>query len=293
MYSCLCFLQYNGKLQQFGAVGNLLRGTPSATSSDVTRKVTEVILAAGDKAVAAFWEFTSSYFLCTASSVVGCNKLVSHVAFHLISDMASNENWQAAFDVYHCLRIFGISNLVKCECLPNTRIHTVPFAVEVCMKSANINVAVEVMRSQMWLSGGSQNDLKERIMCAVNVGIQCVKCGMFDEAIECIEALSSFVDEEHHSVVVSFGNNIVNLLLQNSRSDRALELCIKLIEANLCSLPSLSLVLQSQTEQEAARNLCRIAYKKGVYGSLAVNGCLLYTSPSPRDATLSRMPSSA
>ena len=29
------------------------------------------------------------------------------------------------------------------------------------------------------------------------------------------------------------------------------------------------------------------------YGSMLCNGCLLYTSPSPRDATLSRMPSSA
>ena len=29
------------------------------------------------------------------------------------------------------------------------------------------------------------------------------------------------------------------------------------------------------------------------YGPNAFNGCLLYTSPSPRDATLSRMPSSA
>ena len=28
-------------------------------------------------------------------------------------------------------------------------------------------------------------------------------------------------------------------------------------------------------------------------GSVCINGCLLYTSPSPRDATLSRMPSSA
>ena len=29
------------------------------------------------------------------------------------------------------------------------------------------------------------------------------------------------------------------------------------------------------------------------YKILEINGCLLYTSPSPRDATLSRMPSSA
>ena len=34
-------------------------------------------------------------------------------------------------------------------------------------------------------------------------------------------------------------------------------------------------------------------YTKGDFLSTAYNICLLYTSPSPRDATLSRMPSSA
>ena len=37
----------------------------------------------------------------------------------------------------------------------------------------------------------------------------------------------------------------------------------------------------------------RAEVQKNVFGSLLVNYCLLYTSPSPRDATLSRMPSSA
>ena len=32
---------------------------------------------------------------------------------------------------------------------------------------------------------------------------------------------------------------------------------------------------------------------EGPYGKHVTKGCLLYTSPSPRDATLSRMPSSA
>ena len=32
---------------------------------------------------------------------------------------------------------------------------------------------------------------------------------------------------------------------------------------------------------------------KDVYVTMLPGGCLLYTSPSPRDATLSRMPSSA
>ena len=37
-----------------------------------------------------------------------------------------------------------------------------------------------------------------------------------------------------------------------------------------------------------------VGVKDGVIAALGrVEGCLLYTSPSPRDATLSRMPSSA
>ena len=35
------------------------------------------------------------------------------------------------------------------------------------------------------------------------------------------------------------------------------------------------------------------SFELEVFGTLLLNGCLLYTSPSPRDATLSRMPSSA
>ena len=34
-------------------------------------------------------------------------------------------------------------------------------------------------------------------------------------------------------------------------------------------------------------------WSRDPFGGELVNGCLLYTSPSPRDATLSRMPSSA
>ena len=38
---------------------------------------------------------------------------------------------------------------------------------------------------------------------------------------------------------------------------------------------------------------CDLANREEVYSILQNNYCLLYTSPSPRDATLSRMPSSA
>ena len=44
-----------------------------------------------------------------------------------------------------------------------------------------------------------------------------------------------------------------------------------------------------------AIDLCAVfdSLKKATVGSVTIYGCLLYTSPSPRDATLSRMPSSA
>ena len=37
----------------------------------------------------------------------------------------------------------------------------------------------------------------------------------------------------------------------------------------------------------------KLMYLEGRFESLVIKDCLLYTSPSPRDATLSRMPSSA
>ena len=40
-------------------------------------------------------------------------------------------------------------------------------------------------------------------------------------------------------------------------------------------------------------NIWIFSYKLGTYGGAAFLICLLYTSPSPRDGLLSRMPSSA
>ena len=64
---------------------------------------------------------------------------------------------------------------------------------------------------------------------------------------------------------------------------------------------SKELVLQNMKEDEACiefTNINLLATTEGdsvIYAAciLKANGCLLYTSPSPRDATLSRMPSSA
>ena len=48
---------------------------------------------------------------------------------------------------------------------------------------------------------------------------------------------------------------------------------------------------QQQTQQEEAA--IGVEFARLVFANDQYNCCLLYTSPSPRDATLSRMPSSA
>ena len=48
----------------------------------------------------------------------------------------------------------------------------------------------------------------------------------------------------------------------------------------------------SDNRQEAAKKITEAAGGK-LIEMMTLRGCLLYTSPSPRDATLSRMPSSA
>ena len=47
------------------------------------------------------------------------------------------------------------------------------------------------------------------------------------------------------------------------------------------------------TEEELKKQLETKEYEYGFYTEIDSETCLLYTSPSPRDATLSRMPSSA
>ena len=51
--------------------------------------------------------------------------------------------------------------------------------------------------------------------------------------------------------------------------------------------------LQEQRREAFMRETMRKTIKSGYENIAVICGCLLYTSPSPRDATLSRMPSSA
>ena len=59
------------------------------------------------------------------------------------------------------------------------------------------------------------------------------------------------------------------------------------------SIPGPDGIVSSGAERDAELGKC-LAYFDGLWSERRDNpGCLLYTSPSPRDATLSRMPSSA
>ena len=59
-------------------------------------------------------------------------------------------------------------------------------------------------------------------------------------------------------------------------------------------MPKFELVVATQDWHPAAHGSFASQHKGVQVGDVfSLNGCLLYTSPSPRDATLSRMPSSA
>ena len=63
-------------------------------------------------------------------------------------------------------------------------------------------------------------------------------------------------------------------------------------------LRSLRQQLSPEQQQQAAVNLVRIVSQESVWLhsqhiAVYISNCLLYTSPSPRDRTRSRMPSSA
>ena len=66
--------------------------------------------------------------------------------------------------------------------------------------------------------------------------------------------------------------------------------------ASYYKLLELARMIESENFHEDARIEAKPANQKGKtkVGAVTIdNTCLLYTSPSPRDATLSRMPSSA
>ena len=59
-----------------------------------------------------------------------------------------------------------------------------------------------------------------------------------------------------------------------------------------CNPMDYSIIVVDQSESE--KDLSTISKKFDIkYYNIQANGCLLYTSPSPRDRTRSRMPSSA
>ena len=67
-------------------------------------------------------------------------------------------------------------------------------------------------------------------------------------------------------------------------------------DSNLCDNDHMYSIPSNVTGPELNDVTCKIYNRQGTQCRLCIDGygpCLLYTSPSPRDATLSRMPSSA
>ena len=85
--------------------------------------------------------------------------------------------------------------------------------------------------------------------------------------------------------IVNLGGKVI---LGARREEKLKELADELGEANVAFAKTDMSVL------EEVKNLAKVGMDKfGRIDSLVNNACLLYTSPSPRDRTRSRMPSSA
>ena len=79
-----------------------------------------------------------------------------------------------------------------------------------------------------------------------------------------------------------FIDGMVNLLeTVENRENVTIDLCFNMLQH-----------FERVDTEKIKKHELIIKFKKGV-ATLESMGCLLYTSPSPRDATLSRMPSSA
>ena len=86
--------------------------------------------------------------------------------------------------------------------------------------------------------------------------------------------------------------------------DQAESICHDILAVDNDHQEALVVLLLSLTDQFATGGATAVSQAKNIVASFTdeyqkayytglINDCLLYTSPSPRDATLSRMPSSA
>ena len=91
--------------------------------------------------------------------------------------------------------------------------------------------------------------------------------------------------EEHIDVILAASENIKQILVTHTHPDHSPG--TRLLQQKL-DVPAFGMLTESSKNQDMTFSPERILKDGEV-----LDTCLLYTSPSPRDATLSRMPSSA
>ena len=122
-----------------------------------------------------------------------------------------------------------------------------------------------------------------QIVCGENVRIETIARGLLDDGDNCVPVSAADMIGTQVEVWIEdkdCGGNLPNSIRITAGGQTV-------------TAPGIMAV---QTSNSSVEEYIYRAYIPGRYNEVCISnlsGCLLYTSPSPRDATLSRMPSSA
>ena len=120
----------------------------------------------------------------------------------------------------------------------------------------------------------------------MNVCINELRIGLYKTLIE-MGANIQFsnhrkINGELVAAISASSSNLIGITVPKSRASSMID-----------EYPILSIAATRATGDTVMKGIEELRYKETDRIKTVCEGCLLYTSPSPRDATLSRMPSSA
>ena len=124
-------------------------------------------------------------------------------------------------------------------------------------------------------------------------------------SVELLKAVSFFLDEKikkevppHLAFKLRIVENVLKIVCReieqgDALSEEVINDLKKLINSDIASLEDLANLIKEQKIDLEDQDLQNILVKLSKNKIAVDNPCLLYTSPSPRDLSTSRMPSSA